>query len=455
MAFNERALERIAPGIWRYQSNDDVTVGNYFGTASDFLKQGDVVLLQATSGAPSGWYGITASAKKTPKSAGTATIVPKTPPVPTVLGIVLDGDSIFTPPDLVDKVAFDTRVPIQTFGHGGDSLNGMKDSIPAAYNALNANVLICNGGTNDLAFGRTLAQLKADAIAYVTNGKAAGYPGVYLCTIMKRTVQSAGALGSDWTSAMEADRLAYNTWLLAGNSGATGVCDNGSIAELQATTDAALFDSIGLHPTELGNYYLANNIRAFFGLAQAPVAEGSFGTVGARGTLAGANRLFNTANTAQGFVTALTAQGKTSGKWYIEIQCVTQGEQGFGFAKSGFTLDDLLGGNGTSAMVFANTNSFVSGVTLANAWSGPNIVGRSVNAIVMLAIDLDAGKAWAGIGGVWSASGNPVTGANPWVTFTPGGTWFAGASQNTNGAYSVKLPATQLLATPLGFNAWA
>jgi hypothetical protein len=42
----------------------------------------------------------------------------------------------------------------------------------------------------------------------------------------------------------------------------------------------------------------------------------------------------------------------------------------------------------------------------------------------MLAADFTAGKLWFGVGGTWVNGGNPATGANPTLTFTPGDTWY-------------------------------
>jgi hypothetical protein len=45
-------------------------------------------------------------------------------------------------------------------------------------------------------------------------------------------------------------------------------------------------------------------------------------------------------------------------------------------------------------------------------------VSYATNDIIMIALDLDAGKVWYGKNGTWMASGNPATGANPSQTFT-------------------------------------
>jgi hypothetical protein len=81
--------------------------------------------------------------------------------------------------------------------------------------------------TNDLAGSRTLVQAKADWLAIVAKLRAAGVKEVVGLTTVPRTTADTTSL---WTTlagqtaaATEADRVAFNAWLLAGYGGTDAV----------------------------------------------------------------------------------------------------------------------------------------------------------------------------------------------------------------------------------------
>lgn len=119
------------------------------------------------------------------------------------------------------------------------------------------------------------------------------------------------------------------------------------------------------------------------------------------GTLSNGNLNFANGSSDIG-AKAIGTIGISSGKWYWEGQVTTiyndTTRHVFGFASSSTALS-------TSNLLYE---------------IGANVVGvTNTSGIIMLAIDFDAGKIWYGGNGTWLSNGNPATGANPYLTFTP------------------------------------
>ena len=104
------------------------------------------------------------------------------------------------------------------------------------------------------------------------------------------------------------------------------------------------------------------------------------------------------------------------GKWYWEYYVDYRPNNiYFGVADSGCTLEDGLG-------KVEGENSYgwrCAGATTSELWhSGvrtDSMFGTAADDgdIVMVALDLDNGKMWFGLNGVWQEDGNPETGENP------------------------------------------
>ncbi len=128
--------------------------------------------------------------------------------------------------------------------------------------------------------------------------------------------------------------------------------------------------------------------------------------------------------------------GMLKGKWYAEFKCVSGTYRGIGFFRYGgeycadVTHESVNSGMYPEGYFYkadqkqlANNNS----ETTYASWSA-----ISDGDILMLALDLDNGKAWYGVNGTWndagSGTGVPNTGAFPHHTFTTGTGNFWGVS---------------------------
>jgi hypothetical protein len=107
-------------------------------------------------------------------------------------------------------------------------------------------------------------------------------------------------------------------------------------------------------------------------------------------------------------VAPLTA-AKSTGKWYIEVylDIWSTGTSSFGIIGDAFsTGGTTIGGTADSWSFQSNGSKYHSTVTsYTGAWAD--------NMTLMMALDRDAAKVWWGRNGVWGASGDPATGANP------------------------------------------
>jgi hypothetical protein len=144
--------------------------------------------------------------------------------------------------------------------------------------------------------------------------------------------------------------------------------------------------------------------------------------------------------------------GKSTGKWYFEFLVA-----GTGAAYSyGICDDTQLQYMPLSFDLGTYANSVASGGT-------PNITGFTIaNAVtitpglgdrIMIAFDADAKKAWLGINNVWGASGNPATGANPWLTWSGSYTIYAALGLNYAGGSFTYSGASPFYSPPSGFSA--
>ena len=143
----------------------------------------------------------------------------------------------------------------------------------------------------------------------------------------------------------------------------------------------------------------------------------------------GATRMTSGAN---GWETALSTIGVSSGKWYFEIkQSATDGSAMYGVADEADIynlLTDHLGSNntgGNSVSYYGNDGVIrINGVGVVTygTWAQNQKMG--------CALDLDNGKVYFALHNTWQNSSNPENGTNALTLPTGGnGLWFFGANQ--------------------------
>ena len=116
----------------------------------------------------------------------------------------------------------------------------------------------------------------------------------------------------------------------------------------------------------------------------------------------------------------------SSGKWYWEstIGAFSNGSVNTGIINSNSlrSADGPTWGFGSASDAWLRT---IGGTVFNNG--GNSITGLptlTTGDILSVALDMDSGKLWFGKNGVWDQSGNPATGTNPTVTFSPSGKFF-------------------------------
>lgn len=161
-----------------------------------------------------------------------------------------------------------------------------------------------------------------------------------------------------------------------------------------------------------------------------------------------------------GFNLTLGTVGRTSGKYYFEIEVVGYDGVnqnffvlGVGTVPSG-AYETYVGGYASSGgLQFPSTmrvNGFVAGTS--------TFMAAALNHVYGFAIDMNAGKMWVADNNNFNPllnGADPATGVNPFATFTPGATLFpAVAMYQNNPTNKVRLRSSLAYAPPSGFSSW-
>jgi lysophospholipase L1-like esterase len=138
---------------------------------------------------------------------------------------------------------------VRNVGNGGDTMIQITAQyatqvLPFYNSSLNVNYLTLQGGSNDVANGRTTTALKMDVAAYVAKAKADGFV-VGVCTIFHRVGNDVGKIND------------YNNWLRAGNSGADFIIDLAVHPSLGDATNPTYFLGDGIHTNNAGQKVIA------------------------------------------------------------------------------------------------------------------------------------------------------------------------------------------------------
>jgi hypothetical protein len=148
---------------------------------------------------------------------------------------------------------------------------------------------------------------------------------------------------------------------------------------------------------------------------------------GGNSTLSNGNTTYSLSNFSYNTRSTL---GMPSGKFYWEQKVNATSDVRIGLCTSGFTtnLDTdnanaYYGGSGGGGVYVLNSAPSTSwqrtnNDTSRNIDTYSTAIASGSTSILMGAVDVDAGKLWVGVDGVWMNSGNPATGANAQITFT-------------------------------------
>lgn len=167
----------------------------------------------------------------------------------------------------------------------------------------------------------------------------------------------------------------------------------------------------------------------------------------------------------------LSVSGKTSGKFYAEVERIqnytpdhTAGP-GLHRETSGLTtyLGSTANGWGVYSASSGNGSRTFNNATAANidTGSGTSAIGQRFR----IAADLDNGRLYLAISnrnsGAWIGGGDPALGSSPTYTFTPGGDTFYLAACPLRGDFTnpknwlrLVLPASWSFSPPAGFGIW-
>ena len=147
---------------------------------------------------------------------------------------------------------------------------------------------------------------------------------------------------------------------------------------------------------------------------------------GGASTLSNGNTTYSLSNYSYNTRSTL---GMPSGKFYWE-QKQSNTSTRIGLITSGFTTDldtdnanayyGGSGGGGVYILLSGTGTSwqYTNNDTSQNTGTYTTAIASGANDILMGAVDVDAGKLWIGVNGVWFNSGNPATGSNATLTFT-------------------------------------
>lgn len=116
---------------------------------------------------------------------------------------------------------------------------------------------------------------------------------------------------------------------------------------------------------------------------------------------------------------------------------------GIGFADTSYNSSGYLGSSSKSAGSFSTDTTYTVGVTVANASAWTSINTPVPGDVYTICLDFDTGKGFIGKTNSFGAGQDIVAETNPWVTWTPGGTWNFAADEKAGNPSTLRLSATQ------------
>jgi hypothetical protein len=236
-----------------------------------------------------------------------------------------------------------------------------------------------------------------------------GVNGFYL-KFSNNSDVTAATLGADYSGN-------GNNWTPSGSPGFSVTAGAGNDSLVDTPTQYGTDTGAG---GEVRGNYATFNPTAVSGMGLATLANGNLDSSGA----------------ISSYVGAVSTIAMSSGKWYWEHTLTGVGQTSGNGIVASTSLASAVGatyGYATATDCWWRASNGVVYNNSAAAVSG--LATFSANDVMNIAVDFDAGKLWFGENGTWDSSGNPATGANPTITFSPGGKSFYAIAQGyTTGA---------------------
>jgi len=134
------------------------------------------------------------------------------------------------------------------------------------------------------------------------------------------------------------------------------------------------------------------------------------------GTFSNGNRTYIDTTTGGSYKYAYSTKYSSTGKFYFE--CTVVAVVGPNYASAGVSnpppsSDFYLEQTASGYQGYGYTITGVKATNDTYTTIGSDLSNDGQSHIISVAIDIDAGKVWFGVDGVWQGSGNPATGANP------------------------------------------
>lgn len=154
--------------------------------------------------------------------------------------------------------------------------------------------------------------------------------------------------------------------------------------------------------------------------------------------------------------TVRSTNPKTSGKYYFECfikNSLPTATAGVGVASANMNLNDGDGLGVASPSDESLKYRFDGKCVTNSAFQGAAFASYVNGDILMFAVDVGAGKLWAGKNGTWGASGNPSTGTNPKTFVRNGNVYVAVTVSGTSCTFRFS-PSDWSYSAPAGFGEW-
>jgi hypothetical protein len=202
------------------------------------------------------------------------------------------------------------------------------------------------------------------------------------------------------------DQAGSNNWTPSGSPGFSVTAGAGNDSLVDTPTQYGTDTGAG---GEVRGNYATFNPTAVSGMGLATLANGNLNASG-DGTL---------------FKGSVSTIAMSTGKWYWETTIVGGGNTyGPGIVASTSLASAIGGSYGYTDASDAWMRSSNGVVYSGGAGVVTGLSTFTTDDVISIAVDFDAGKLWFAKNGTWDSSGNPATGANPTITFSPGGKSF-------------------------------